>query len=182
MKRFASMGMIAVAIILQTNLASAWEVKHTLEGLVENSPVIITGWVTEVSARTEKEGEREVIYTYVTVDIQSILMGQTDKPNVTIRMLGGRVGSRGGWSEELFTFKKNEEVLLFLHLQDKARNIWKIKSISGKLSVVNRDGLKYFDCSMLRADEVSRYGPNTYFDQNVIINRIKDYLSKKGGK
>lgn len=182
MKRFAFIVMIAIAIILQTNPALAWQTRHTLKVLVESSLLIITGKVSDVSSKIEKEGKREVIYTYVTVEIQSILNGKTEKPNVTIKMLGGRVGNRGGWSEELFTFNKDEEVLLFLHLEDKSKNIWKIKSISGKLSVANVNGIKCFDCSMLRADEVSQYGPHAQFEQNEIINRIKNYLLTKGGK
>ena len=165
MKRSAFIMMIAIAIILQTNMALAWQARHTLKVLVESSPLIIIGKVTEVSSKIEKEGKREVIYTYVTVENQTTLKGKTDRPDVSIKMLGGRVGNRGGWSEELFKFKNGEEVLLFLHPEDKAKNIWKIKSISGKLSVVDVKGIKYFDCSMLSADEVSQYGPNSYVEK-----------------
>jgi hypothetical protein len=182
MKRISFIVIIATAIILLADFVLAWNVKHTLQELVEKTPLIITGKVSQVSSKIEEEKGREVIYTYVTIETESVLKGELDKPELTVKMLGGRVGSKGGWSEEWIPHKNDEEVLLFLHSKDKANNIWQIKSISGKLSVVNINGTKHFDCSMLRADEVSQYDSNPYFEQKVIIDRINDYiLAKKGG-
>jgi len=182
MKRFSFLVMIVLTIILQVDFVLAWQVRHTLKGLVEISPLIITGKVSQVSSRIETEGEREVVYTYVTIETESILKGELDKPVLNVKMLGGLVDNKGGWSEEWIPFTKEEEVLLFLHPKDKANNIWEIKSISGKLSAVKINEIQYFDCSMLRNDEVSQYVTNPNFEQKIIIDRINDYLlQEKGG-
>lgn len=183
MKRISFIMMIVSIIILIVDFVFAWNVKNTLKGLVENSPLIITGKVLQISSAIEKEKGREVIYTYVTIKAKSVLKGELKKSTLIVKMLGGRIENKGGWSEEWIPFKSDEEVLLFLHSKDTENNIWEIKSISGKLSIVNINGVNYFDCSMLRADEVSKYDSNPYFEQDVIINRIKNYLlSKKEGK
>lgn len=181
MKRFSLLGVIALAIFLQADFLLAWHVKHTLKVLVETSPLIITGKVSQVSSMIEKEKGREIIYTYITIETASILKGELDTPMLTIRMLGGQFGEKGSWSEEWIPFKNDEEVLLFLHSKDKSSNIWKIESISGKLSVVNINGVENFDCSMLRDDEVTRYDSDPYLKREIIIDRIKDYMTREGG-
>lgn len=182
MKHFSFIVVIALVVIFQANPASAWQLRHTLRGLVETSPLIITGKVSEVSSKIEKDIKgHEVVYTHVTVDTQSVLKGELDKPSLTIKMLGGMVDGKGGWSEEWIPFKMDEELLLFLHPKDKANNLWEMKSGSGKLPVVNNNGQRCFDCSVLRADEVSQYDSNACFEDKMILNRIKDYLSAKRG-
>ncbi|OGM11805.1 hypothetical protein A2Z22_02475 [Candidatus Woesebacteria bacterium RBG_16_34_12] len=183
MKSFSFIVMIALIVILSADFLLAWNVKHTLQALVENSPLIVIGKVLQVTSTVETEKEREVIYTYATIETESLLNGELDEPALTVKMLGGNVGNKGCWSEEWIPFKRDEEILIFLHSENKTNNIWKMKSISGKLSVVSINGIRYFDCSMLRTDEVSQYYPNPYFEQKVIIDRINDYLlAKKGGK
>lgn len=170
-------------IITLADSALAWDIKHTLKGLVENSPLIITGRVKGISSRFETEKFRDVIYTYVTIEPESVLKGESVRPNLTVKILGGKVGNTGGWSENWIPFEVDEEVLLFLNPKDQKNNIWEIKSISGKLSVANINGIKHFNCSLLRADEVSQYDNNPYFEKKVIIERINDYLNEnKGGK
>jgi len=183
MKRFLSVVMISLIITLLADSVLAWDIKSTLQRLVENSPLIITGKVTGVSSSLETEKKREVVYTYVTIETESILKGELEKPALTVKMLGGRLGSKGGWSEEWVPLDRDEEILLFLHSKDQTNNIWEIKSISSKLSLVNINGIKHFDCSMLRTDEVSQYDTNSYFEEKVIIDRINGYiLLNKGGK
>ena len=183
MKRISFLLIMASIFILLAGFVSAGNVKHTLKGLVEYTPLIVTGKVLQISTAIETEKGREVVYTCVTIGIEYILKGELNNSSLVVKMLGGNAGNKGGWSEEWFPFKSDEEVLLFLHSKDKANNIWQIKSISGKLSITNINGIKYYGCSMLRADEVSKYDSNPYFEKRTIINRINDYmLEKKGGK
>jgi len=181
MKRFAFL-IIAIAIISQVDSIFAWNVKYTLKTLSKTSPLIITGKVSQVFSRIENEKGREVVFTYVTIAVESVLKGKLDKSELTVKMLGGRVGDKGGWSEEWIPFKKDEEALLFLHPKNRENNIWEIKSISGKLPVVVTNGDKQLNCSMLRADDVSQYKSNSYFKQKIIVERIKEYIQdQKGG-
>lgn len=181
MRRFTFL-IIAIAIILQANSIFAWNARHTLKTLSKTSPIIMIGEVSQVFSRIENKNGREVVYTYVKISVESVLKGKLDKSDLTVKMLGGRVGNKGGWSEELFQFKKDEEALLFLHSDDKGNNVWKINSISGKLPIIVNNSVKKFDCSRLKPEDVLQYKGCPYFKQEVIMNRIKDYIQdQKGG-
>lgn len=183
MKRFSFLVMVAVIVFMQVDSTLAWQIRHTLKVLVETSPLIMMGKVYDISSKIEKDDKaREVVYTYVIIQSEYILKGELEKTTLSIKMLGGKIGNNGGWSEQWMPFKIGEEVLLFLHPKDKANNIWELKSGSGKLPVVNNKGQRCFDCSMLGADEVSQYDSNSYFEEKAILDRIKEYMSaKKGG-
>lgn len=183
MKRIIFILVIIWTIILQADIVSAWFVNCTLKELAETSPLIITGQVIKVSTNIEAVRDHQVVFTYVTIETDMVLQGEKPGSTLSIKMLGGRVGEKGTWSELWQQFKPDEEVLVFLHPKDKANNIWEIKGISSKLSIVNLNGTKRYDCSMLRADEVSQYDSNPYFEKNVIIDRISGYIqAKNGGK
>jgi hypothetical protein len=181
MKRFSLAILTTVAIAIYVNCAFARQIRHTLRGLVETSPLITLGKVSTVSSIIEKEEGREVIYTYVTIEIESILKGELRKPELKVKMLGGNVGDRGGWSEKYVAFRNNEEVLLFLNTKDEENNVWEMQSTSAKLPIVNINGLMQFDCSLLCADEVSQYDSNPYVPKDTMIKRITDYIAAKEG-
>ncbi len=97
-----------------------------------------------------------------------------------IKVPGGQIGDRVIAGERSFRFSKDEEALLFLTPVD--QNYYEIYSISGKLSVVEKEDGKYVDTSMLKEDEVSKYGYGSNVKVENIISRINGYLAEKGGK
>ncbi len=172
-----------LSIALQITSINAFSAKHKLKTLVENSSLILSGKVETINSKIENEGKHDVVYTYVTLKIKSIEKGIINKKYVTIKMLGGKVGNQGGWSEHWFHFKKGEEAIVFLTQIDKKNNIWEIKSISGKLPFVDVKGDKKLDCSMLREDDLLKVNSDPYFEKDMIKELIKKYISgKKGGK
>ena len=54
------------------NLASAYEVKHTLNELVSYSPLVIIRQVSDISSKIEMTGKRELIFTYIEVSIERV--------------------------------------------------------------------------------------------------------------
>ena len=123
-----------------------------------------------------KKKRQNIIYTIVNINNQSIIKGKYSQPSFKIKMMGGKIGIKSAWSSELMPFSDNEEVLLFLY-QDQS-GFCKPAGISGKLGVIERKGKKYFDCSKLKTDEVSEYGPGCCMDYQEILSRINNYLLK----
>ena len=184
MKNLLFIVTMVIAFILQANEASAFIARGTLKGLVYSSPLITTATVSSISAKIEKDSQgKEHVYTYVTIHIKSILKGNVKNSSLLVKMFGGRINGKGSWSEEWIQFKTNEEVLLFLHPEDMEKNIWKMKSQSSKLSIITTNGARSFDCSKLYPDgEVSKNNSYPLMEENIIINKIKDYiLTNKGG-
>lgn len=93
-------------------------------------------------------------------------------------MAGGKVGEIGAWSEEYQAFSKDEEVLLFLYQNGKNNNYWKISGVSGKLSIIEKDGIKYYDGKMLKEDEDTKSIVYPLLQCNDVKNKIANYLLK----
>src|SRR5258706_2552512 len=66
-------------------------VKWTDAQLVGFSEVILRGRVTRVASRRDQDAG--ALYTYVSIDVSEALKGRIADPRVTIKQLGGRVGS-----------------------------------------------------------------------------------------
>jgi len=179
MKRLKILLYLTITLLITINLASAYEVKHTLKNLVSTSPLVIIGQVSDISSKIENTGKKELVYTYVEVTIDEIVKGSFDGKSITIKMTGGKVDELVVWTSELKPFSQDEEVLLFLHPEDQTANIWIIPSISGKLSISGESGDKLVETSMLKSDIISTYGPNTFSEYDDIISRIDAILNNE---
>ncbi|MCG2716630.1 MAG: hypothetical protein L6422_10225, partial [Candidatus Marinimicrobia bacterium] len=155
--------------------------KKTLKELVKSAPLIVFGKVLEVNPQVEEYlGQDDFIITYVKLSVQTILKGNDSEQILTIKIPGGQIGDRVIGGERSFPFTKNEKVLLFLNPIDK--NYHEIYSISGKLSIEEKEDGEYLDCSLLKEDEISKYGPNSTFKFESIVSRIESYIAEIGGE
>lgn len=167
--------------ILFTQTVFSWGNRKTLKELVNSAPIIAFGKVLEVSPQVEEYlGQDDFIITYMKLSVQTFFKGKNSEQILTLKIPGGQIDDRVIGGERSFRLTKNEEVLLFLNPIE--NNYYEIYSISGKLTVQYRDNEKYLDCSLLKEDEISIYGPNSVVKSDNIINKIINYLNDEGGK
>lgn len=83
----------------------------TLEQMARRADAIFIG--KAVGSRTEWNVERTRIYTYVTFEVERFLKGGAGEREMTIRLLGGRVGAFTSMVPGTPRFLEGEEVLLF---------------------------------------------------------------------
>ncbi len=84
-----------------------------LEDMVRGAHRIVIGEVTSVEARWDLGGR--FIWTFVTLETQQVLKGQATGSELTIRVMGGKIGETALAVSETPTFSKGEKVLVFLH-------------------------------------------------------------------
>ncbi|MFA3784179.1 hypothetical protein ABRY23_14055 [Melioribacteraceae bacterium 4301-Me] len=180
MKTFKIILAVIFFIVFNAQMNFAWG-KKTLKELVASAPIIVIGKVQDVNPKFEEYlGQKDFIFTYITLNIGTKLKGNLSQQTIIIKVPGGQIGDRVISGERSFRFTKNEEALLFLERTDK--NYYEIYSISGKLPIVKNNNNKLIDCSLLKDDEVAKYNYGSSEKAEDIIGRINIYLSEKGGK
>lgn len=170
---------------MQISPVFGFDVRQKLSDITDFSPVIITAQTIESTTKieSEKNCDNEVVMTYVNMEVTSCIKGSVDPSSIiTIKMIGGRHGSKGTWHELYSNFIKGEEYLLFLHQVQGVENLWEMKSISSKLPIDNQKSSQKIDCSMLRHDDFYQKGMNPEIDKNMLIERIKGFIKRQGGK
>jgi len=174
--------LVILFLAMTSNLMGfTWGGEKTLKELANLAPHIVVGKVLDVTCQTGKYLEQDdFIFTYVKLSVQTSLKGDTLAQILTLKIPGGQIGDRVIGGERSFRFSKGEKVLLFLRPTDK--NYYEIYSISGKLSVAKSVDDEYFDCSLLKEDEISKYGYGSKIKTENIINRIKEYIAEKGAE
>lgn len=166
--------------IIFTNTSFSWGNKKNLKELVSAAPLIVFGNVLEVKSQLEEYmGQDDFIFTYMKLSVKTFYKGANSEQMLTVKIPGGQIGDKVIGGERSFRFTKNEEVLLFLTPIE--NNYFEIYSISGKLSIKENEDGKYFDCSLLKEDEISKYGYNSILKFESIVSRIGSYLTEKGG-
>ena len=149
--RWAATLAFAGIALLGVNLANATTVqKMTVRDLAKKSETIVLARVEDESARQEA-GSKE-IYTYITLRVLDGVKGSkanenSKKPNadefITIRQLGGTVGNLISVVPGMPTFRKGEEVVVFLSAKDQAGYPWVMGLQQGKYTVTtDSDGFK----------------------------------------
>lgn len=138
----ASLAFAGIAL-LGVHLAGATTVqKFTVSDLAKKSESIVLARVEDETARMEP-GSKE-IYTYVTLRVLEGVKGSkksdnAKKPNaeelVTIRQLGGSVGNLISIVPGMPTFRKGEEVVVFLSAKDRDGYPWVMGLQQGKYTV-----------------------------------------------
>lgn len=138
---------IAGIALLGASLASATTVqKFSVRDLAKKSESIVLARVEDETARMD-EGSKE-IYTYVTLRVIEGVKGSKRNDNakgksadelITIRQLGGTYGKYISVVPGMPTFKKGEEVVVFLSQKDRAGYPWVMGLQQGKYSVTTDD-------------------------------------------
>lgn len=130
--------------LLGVNLAGATTVqKFTVSDLAKKSESIVLARVEDETARMEP-GSKE-IYTYVTLRVLEGVKGSKRSDHaknpkggeefITIRQLGGSVGNLISVVPGMPTFRKGEEVVVFLSQKDRYGYPWVMGLQQGKYTV-----------------------------------------------
>jgi len=177
--KIAVMGLCLLTMVIQQ--VFGYQFKKTLEELVTSAPLIVEAKVIKVDPRYVKFRDNDkFIKTFITLSVTSVFKGEYKNSSLTVAMRGGEIGEHAMIGDFTFKFNVDDEVLLFLSPIE--NEMWEIFGISGKLSIQLKDNEKECGCSLLKSDEKQQYGPGTFVKYDDIINRIKEYLSKNGGK
>jgi hypothetical protein len=130
-------GMIGLLCIFSQVQATTFA-KTTLKKLVETSTLVVTARVDKVEARWDDKHEK--IFTYTTISILEHLKGKSTEKSLTIRELGGQVGSQALVVDGSAHFIEGEETLLFLvYHRDR---YWVHSMAMGKFDIVDESGTK----------------------------------------
>jgi subtilase family serine protease len=81
------------------------------DDLIVHADAVILGRVTVIESHDNRLGK---LSTYITLSVDEVLKGSYAQPTLTIRELGGQVGSMAGWVFANPEFTVGERVLLFL--------------------------------------------------------------------
>lgn len=107
--------------------------KWTDAQLAAFSDVILRGRVTAVAVgRDDRAGSP---YTYVSLDVAEVLKGAIPNGQVTLKQLGGRIGSTALQIAGQPAFTAGEDVLLFLEVRPRDRTLTTTALWQGKFSI-----------------------------------------------
>jgi hypothetical protein len=81
------------------------------DDLIVHADAVILGRVTDIESHDNRLGK---LSTYITLSVDEVLKGSYAQSTLTIRELGGQVGSMAGWVFANPEFTVGERVLLFL--------------------------------------------------------------------
>ena len=87
--------------------------RMNLKQLTDKAEKIVLGTVNDVNSRWETEAGRNLIFTYVTIGIETYVKGR-GPDTITIKIPGGKVGNITQEVSDTPRFELNEKVLLFL--------------------------------------------------------------------
>lgn len=102
---------VCLVFLLLAGNALAITIKMSVEELTNEATTIIRGTVLDLRSHWNKE--RTHIVTDVTISAQEYIKGY-EGGEIIIQVPGGTVGELGEWVEDVPTFEKGQEVILFL--------------------------------------------------------------------
>lgn len=127
----------AAFALLSANFAGATTVeKMSLRDLAKKSDAIVLARVEDETARYDANKE---IYTYITLRVLEPVKGPKKDEVITIRQIGGTVDNIASIVSGTPTFKKGQEVVVFLTGRDGAGYPWVMGLQQGKYDVTADD-------------------------------------------
>lgn len=116
-------------LVAQANVAPTW----SLDELTGFSTAIVTGRVVDVAVG--RDLSTDAIYTYVTLSVVDVLKGDIPERNITIKQLGGDMGTEGLRVTDQATFAIGEDVLLFLESRPRDNTLYTSALWQGKWTI-----------------------------------------------
>ena len=104
--------MCSFAVFFISSQPSALMIALSTEKLTLGSEIVIRGEVEEVESQWSED--REIIFTEVTVQINSVIKGICLKKRIIVECIGGKVGDMGLGVSDAPRLIEGEEVILFL--------------------------------------------------------------------
>src|SRR6185503_1527019 len=127
------------------------------------------------------------IYTFFTLRVIQPVKGNKGETTITLRQIGGTVGNIASIVPGMPSFKKGEEVVVFLTQKDGAGYPWVMGLQQGKYSIVTgKDGVKQVRNDLTGTELLSKNGEKvtstTAPDQplNAFLDGIKTTLDVDG--
>jgi len=144
MNRFRLFLVAAIAALAlvgaQTALATTVQ-KLTLQELTKKSDSIVMARVDD--AVSSWDAAHKEIYTFYTLSVLQAVKGSKGTTTITLRQLGGTVDNIASVVPGMPTFKKGEEVIVFLTQKDAAGYPWVMGLQQGKYTVTaGKNGVK----------------------------------------
>jgi len=115
--RLATVAFATLALAGASTAHATTVLKMSLKYLATKSSSVAVAKVEDVAARYDTNKE---IYTYVTLRVLDPVKGSKKDDLITIRQLGGEVGTIASIVPGMPTFKKGEEVVVFLTQKGRA--------------------------------------------------------------
>ena len=124
---------VTVALFVNPGVASALVLELSLEELTLGADHIATGTVSELESRWENDG---LIYTYVTLQPEEYLKGDSAADELTVKVPGGTVGGITLRVADAPRFAAGERVLVFL--EDEHSPVYRsLGGFQGKQTISN---------------------------------------------
>src|SRR6267143_3141373 len=144
MNRFRLLFVAAIAALALVGAQVAFATtvqKLSLQELTKKSNSIVMARVDD--AVSSWDAARKEIYTYYTLRVLQPLKGSKGEATVTLRQIGGTVDNIASIVPGMPSFRKGEEVVVFLTQKDAAGYPWVMGLQQGKYTVVEKDGAKF---------------------------------------
>jgi len=188
MNRFSLLLVSAIAAVALVGAPAALATtvqKLTLQELTKKSESIVMARVDDAVSSWDA-GHRE-IYSYYTLRVLQPVKGSKGATTITLRQLGGTVGTIASVVPGMPSFRKGEEVVLFLTQKDAAGYPWVMGLQQGKYSIVTgKDGVKMVRNDLAGTELLSKSGgrveSTTAPDMplNAFLDGIKTSLDEAG--
>jgi hypothetical protein len=141
------------------------ERRKSIIELTQNSSVIILGEVVDQNSKIEQDKDRQIVFTYFDIEIDSVLKGDLTFQSLIVKTIGGNVGGFGTISHTEVSYDVGEKVIIFLTATDSLKNIYKTNGLYGRLKIHNNKNGKYVDCTDIK-------GVNDNNDKLILLNTV----------
>ena len=140
-RRFLVVAIAALALVgAQVAFATTVQ-KLSLQELTKKSNSIVMARVEDASASWD--AAHKEIYTYITLRVLQGVKGNKAETTITLRQIGGTVDNIASIVPGMPSFRKGEEVVVFLTQKDAAGYPWVMGLQQGKYSIATgKDGVK----------------------------------------
>ena len=106
------LSLVCLVLFTYVGTASAEVEKMSLEEMISKASIILRGTIPKTESYWNKG--QTMIYTSVTISVESYLKGGTTAKEFTIEVPGGTVGEITLWVSDVPTFEEGQEVIVFL--------------------------------------------------------------------
>jgi len=182
---FLVVAIAAVALAVAQAAFATSVLKLSLLELTKKSDSIVMARVDD--AVSSWDAAHKEIYTYITLNVLQPMKGNKGATTITLRQLGGTVGNIASVVPGMPSFRKGEEVVVFLTQKDAAGYPWVMGLQQGKYTVTTgKDGVKMVRNDLAGTELLSLNGKHvdstTAPDQplNAFIDGIKTILNVDG--
>ncbi len=105
-----------------------------LKYLSEGADLILTGKVVQQNSSWNEDRSR--IYTNATIQVEEYLKGNNNEGSIVVTYLGGEVGEVGELYTHMPKFEDDEEILVFLKMDQRTSSYKVFNGEEGKLKIV----------------------------------------------